>query len=163
MNARERLQVMIRTDRGSMTVWSRPEVEDAFAAYDTERRAEVLAEVTGWLVKKAREFRAEGTRTARTQADTAAMLASKVARGAVRPNNLRMLPNPGFFETERIYRDGKGNAFRTLAVDPHPRRGELTAIGWLIDRDESCLIFRMTAADWQCGTWVDATEAGDAS
>ncbi|WP_406227419.1 hypothetical protein [Streptomyces anthocyanicus] len=31
--ARERLQIMIRTDRGDMTVWSEPEVRDALDAY----------------------------------------------------------------------------------------------------------------------------------
>lgn len=53
MTARERLQVMIRTTPGSMTVWSEAEVADAFDAYRDavlaeERpihRVEVLAEV----------------------------------------------------------------------------------------------------------------------
>ncbi|MFE7906431.1 hypothetical protein [Streptomyces albogriseolus] len=54
-------------------------------------RDEVLGEVTTWLVKKAREFQAAGQTV---QADTASILASKVARGAVRPNNLSMLPEP---------------------------------------------------------------------
>ena len=36
MNARERLAVMVRTDRGHMTVWSQPEVRDALDAYRTE-------------------------------------------------------------------------------------------------------------------------------
>ncbi|WP_327300434.1 hypothetical protein [Streptomyces goshikiensis] len=40
MTADDRLQVMIRTDRGHMTVWSEPEVRDALDAF----RAEVLAE-----------------------------------------------------------------------------------------------------------------------
>lgn len=40
MNAREVLEVMVRTDRGSMTVWSPDEVRNALGAY----RAEVLRE-----------------------------------------------------------------------------------------------------------------------
>ncbi|WP_225811285.1 hypothetical protein [Streptomyces spinosus] len=36
MNARKRLTLMIRRDRGSMTVWSQPEVTDALDAYRTE-------------------------------------------------------------------------------------------------------------------------------
>lgn len=44
MNARDRLRIMIRSDRGSMTVWSQPEIDAAFARYDEEHRAEVLAE-----------------------------------------------------------------------------------------------------------------------
>ncbi|MGA5767376.1 hypothetical protein ACPC36_07830 [Streptomyces pseudogriseolus] len=54
-------------------------------------RDEALGEVFAWLVKKAREFQAAGQTV---QADTASILASKVARGAVRPDNLRMLPEP---------------------------------------------------------------------
>ena len=36
MNARKRLTLMIRRDRGDMTVWSQPEVNDALDAYRTE-------------------------------------------------------------------------------------------------------------------------------
>jgi hypothetical protein len=56
-------------------------------------RAGVLAEVTAWLVKKAREFHACSRKREREQGDTCAVLASKIARGAVRPDNLRMLPD----------------------------------------------------------------------
>ncbi|MFD9721053.1 hypothetical protein [Streptomyces sp. NPDC059076] len=45
MNARERLRVMIRTTRGSMTVWSPNEARDALDAYRDQVRAEVLAEL----------------------------------------------------------------------------------------------------------------------
>lgn len=64
---------------------------------------------------------------------------------------------PRFFQVGRTYRH-RGNEFRVLAVDPHPVRGDLTAIGWLIEPDGTCLIFRMTALDWQSGKWADATE-----
>jgi len=57
-------------------------------------RAEVTAEFVAWLVKKAREHRARGPQYAK-QADVIGMLASKVSRGAVRPNNLLMLPAQG--------------------------------------------------------------------
>jgi hypothetical protein len=40
MNARERLQVMIRTNPSDMTVWSAPEVRDALDAYRDEALAE---------------------------------------------------------------------------------------------------------------------------
>ncbi|MFF8716212.1 hypothetical protein ACF07T_32975 [Streptomyces sp. NPDC015184] len=46
MNAREQLQIMVRTTRGSMTVWSPPEVRAALDAY----RAEVLTEAADDLV-----------------------------------------------------------------------------------------------------------------
>lgn len=47
MNARERVQVMIRTDRHSETVWSDSEASDALDAY----RAEVLVEVADLLMQ----------------------------------------------------------------------------------------------------------------
>lgn len=40
MNARETVEIMIRTNRSSMTVWSPPEVQRALDAY----RAEILRE-----------------------------------------------------------------------------------------------------------------------
>lgn len=57
-------------------------------------RAEVMAEFVAWLVKRAREHRAQGPQYAK-QADVIGMLADKVSRGAVRPNNLLMLPAQG--------------------------------------------------------------------
>lgn len=46
MNARDRLKIMVRTTRGSMTVWSPPEVLSALDAY----RAEVLREAADAIV-----------------------------------------------------------------------------------------------------------------
>lgn len=56
-----------------------------------EIRAELTEEFAAWLVKKAREHRARGPQYAK-QADVIGVLASKVARGAVRPDNLATLP-----------------------------------------------------------------------
>lgn len=100
----------------------------ADAAIDAYR-AEVLAEagllpkadVVAWLDKKARE------KTPVWQ------LASKVERGAIRPDNLRMLP-ADFFEPGRTYADtepGKYDwRFRCDTVTTHPDDGERTALGW---------------------------------
>lgn len=99
-------------------------------------RTETLAEVTAWLVKKAREFRAGGRKADRAQADTAAMLASKIARGAVSPDNLRMLPNAGFFEVDRTYRrehHGQPITFVVAAVSVSPDRQHTVAHGWRSD------------------------------
>ncbi|MFE7194056.1 hypothetical protein [Kitasatospora sp. NPDC057541] len=40
MNARERLEAMVRTDRGNMTVWSPQELREALDAYADEVRAD---------------------------------------------------------------------------------------------------------------------------
>ncbi|MFC8424004.1 hypothetical protein ACFUN7_24520 [Streptomyces sp. NPDC057236] len=95
-------------------------------------RAGVLAEVSTWLVKKAREFRAMGGETRAAQADAVAAMASKVDRGAVRANNLRMLP-ADFFESGHTYThvdDGTDWKFRVDTVTTHPEDGERTALGW---------------------------------
>ncbi|WP_055695805.1 hypothetical protein [Streptomyces prasinopilosus] len=49
MNARERLEAMVRTDRGDMNVYSEPEVRDALDAYTAQvlREAARLMEATG--------------------------------------------------------------------------------------------------------------------
>ncbi|WP_030372361.1 coiled-coil domain-containing protein [Streptomyces rimosus] len=50
--------------------------------------AERDAQITAWLLKKAREYRATGSRDNQLRADGAEILASKIRRGAVRPENL---------------------------------------------------------------------------
>lgn len=141
MNAREVLEGMIRTDRGDMTVHSPAEVQSRLDAYRAEVLAEhdghvrtaTLTEVTTWLVKKAREFHASSRKREREQGDTCAVLASKIARGAVRPDNLRMLPDPGFFEVDRTYeREHHGDTIRFLVeyVSTSPDGRHRVAHGW---------------------------------
>lgn len=129
---------------------------------EANARAKALADVVTWLVKKARECRAGGTRQDRAQADTAAVLASQIERGAIRPNNQRMLPEPGFFEHGRAYRrtssDGEVWEFQVVAVDRDPAN-TLQAIGWLgrvgsTIWHPSC---RGTVA-WVSEGWTDVTE-----
>ncbi|WHM30295.1 hypothetical protein OH540_09690 [Streptomyces sp. BPPL-273] len=88
MSAFARLKQMIRTSPGQMTVWSEPEVSAAVDAFRAEVVAERDEQVVAWLVKRSREDE---------HGDVIARLASKVARGAVRPNNLRTfdLPDSG--------------------------------------------------------------------
>jgi hypothetical protein len=123
-----------------------------------EHRAEVVAErdaeTVAWLTKKAREFRANGETT---QADTAALLASKVQRGAVRPDNLRMLP-ADFFEPDHTYRHGPW-AFRCDAVTTHPETGERTALGWFRFRKSDWTAEHYGQDVWDEGAW---SEGGDA-
>lgn len=118
--------------------WSIPSSTDQEAKTRTEQlldehRAEVLAEVTTWLIKKAREFHASSRKREREQGDTCAVLASKIARGAVRPNNCRMLPNPGFFEVARTYsrpHHGETITFVVEAVSTSPDGRTTVAHGW---------------------------------
>ncbi|MGA5604051.1 hypothetical protein ACPCUF_23950 [Streptomyces griseoincarnatus] len=153
MNARERLQTMVRTDRGSMTVWPESEVASALDAY----RDEVLAEVTTWLVKKARGFRAMG-------GEMRAALASKVDRGAVRPDNLRMLP-ADFFEPGHTYTVNEPFTapeirphFQCVAVAIHPTTGNRRAFGFeQRTANAPWASASLRDEEWADG-WVDVTE-----
>lgn len=129
-------------------------VEEADTLLDGGRE-ETLAEVTAWLIKKSREF--PRNKQGRAQADTAASLASQIARGAVRPNNLCMFPEPHFFEVGRTYR-AKAWTFHVDAISPHPTTGVVHAIGWMTHPDQSPHVGRLNATDWDHGAWVEVTE-----
>lgn len=128
--------------------------------YLDAHRAEVLHEVTMWLVKKAREFHASSRKREREQGDTAAILASKIARGAVRPDNLRTLPNAGFFEVDRTYeREHHGHTIRFLVrcVDESPDGSYRVAFGW---RREPFSGWEPSDSDDFTG-WTEVTEAAE--
>ncbi|WP_394436178.1 hypothetical protein [Streptomyces sp. SGAir0957] len=119
------------------------------------------SEVTAWLIKKSREFYAHGEPK---RAETAAILASKVSRGAIRPDNLRTLPDPGFFEAGRIYRSSRHADLRfdCLTIDVDPATRETCAIGWRFGAPDEDARKREIAAldvgDWACCGWTDATD-----
>lgn len=129
-------------------------------------RDEVLAEVTKWLVKKAREYRASRYKRDQKQGDTVAVLASKISRGAVRPDNLRMLPDPGFFETDRTYQrtgnlPGDGPwTFKVAAIATDPR-GNGVAFGFLSHDDALWIGHAEGAESWAKDGWTDITEGGE--
>lgn len=131
-------------------------------------RDEVLAEadllpkadVVAWLVKKAREFRAAGERV---QADVVGTMASKIARGAVRANNLRTLPDghADFFEPGRTYgREHHAATIRFLVryIDDSPCGTYKVAFGWRIE-DGDVTWSPFDSDDF--GGWTDVTEGGD--
>ncbi|WP_393075095.1 hypothetical protein [Streptomyces sp. LN704] len=137
------------------------DVDNATQLVDAHR-TETLAEVTAWLVKKAREFHISSRKREREQGDTCAVLASKIARGAVRPDNLLMLPQAGFFEVGRQYTSGTWK-FRCEAISPSPGTGELRALGWKYGPAHDITCWFATALDpddWKHGGWADATEDG---
>ena len=115
-----------------------PSEDDSKAKENAERmldahRTEVLTEVTTWLVKKAREFHASRRKAEREQGDTCAVLASKIARGAVRANNVLMLPQAGFFEVDHTYtREHHGDTIHFLVeyVSTSPDGRYRAAHGW---------------------------------
>lgn len=125
-------------------------------------RTENFAEVTAWLVKKAREFHASSRKREREQGDTCAVLASKIARGAVRPDNLRMLA-ANFFEPGRSYVSGTWQ-FRCEAITPSPGTSEIRALGWKRSPVHDVHLWHAAALDpddWKHGGWTDITEAGE--
>lgn len=129
------------------------------AEHDGRVRTAALAEVTTWLIKKAREFHASSRKREREQGDTCAVLASKIARGAVRPDNLRMLPDAGFFEVDRTYRrehHGQPITFTVTAISTSPDGRLTVAHGWRTGADG----WEPTDSDDLTG-WTDVTKAGD--
>jgi hypothetical protein len=126
VNARRHLIAALSEDSlgGIATLQDVADAEQLVDSYRTEVLAEggllPKADVVAWLVKKARE-------------ETPVwLLASKVERGAVRPDNLRMLP-PDFFEVGHTYADTSVDndwKFRVDAITTHPEDGERTALGW---------------------------------
>jgi hypothetical protein len=136
------------------------DVDNATQLADAHR-VETLAEVTTWLVKKAREFRSLGTRKGQAQANAVAAMASKISRGAVRPDNTLMLPDPGFFEVDRTYAAERWQ-FQCLAVTSHPRTGEARAIGWYTSKTGLPSVEALNPDDWEHGGWAEVTEDGAA-
>lgn len=93
-----------------------------------EVRAERDTQFVAWLLKKAREYPTNPARQ-ENAADAIARLADKVARGAVRPNNLRT----DFYQPGHTYThidDGTDWQFRVDTVTTRPDNGERTALGW---------------------------------
>jgi hypothetical protein len=127
---------------------------DASEAYRLAHayRDEVLAEadllpqadVVAWLVKKAREG-----------FPGADVLASKVERGAIRPDNLRTLP-PDFFEPGHTYEWGP-YTFLVEAVAANPETGVRTAIGWWRTGEGlPWLVHEYSDVHWST-VWTDVT------
>ncbi|MEU3851786.1 hypothetical protein [Streptomyces sp. NPDC029554] len=127
----------------------------------TEVVAERDTQFVAWLLKKAREYPTDPARQEKA-ADAIARLADKVARGALRPNNL----HTDFFQPGRTYThiDDKTDwKFRVDMVTTHPEDGERTALGWRHFRG----VWEAIAYDEDdyeihlCVGLVDVTEGGE--
>jgi hypothetical protein len=136
--------------------------------YRAEAVAERDAEIMRWLGKKAREYRATGKKADAERADFLNVIASKISRGAVRPNNT-MLPagvKPTFFEPGRTYqRDGAPFEDETwtfkvaaVATDPH---GRLAAFGFLSRDGASWLDICEGTDSWAKDGWTEVTDGGE--
>ena len=132
-------------------------IVDAFAA---ETVAERDTEIMRWLGKKAREYRSTSNKQDALRAETCTLMASKISRGAVRPNNT-LLParvEPTFFEPGREYRatEHADLRYRCLSVDAHPETGELRAFGWRFNaRTGKWRPSSLNHEDWACCGWAE--------
>ncbi|MFF7142304.1 hypothetical protein ACFZB5_13780 [Streptomyces nodosus] len=144
---------------------STPRAEANLDALTAKVVADRDAEIMRWLGKKAREYRSTGSKQHAMQADTIDLLASKISRGAVRPDNTRLPAGiePAFFEPGRAYTSGT-REFRCVAVSPSPTTGEPRALGWKLapvhDGVHRWHAIALDSDDWKHGGW---TEVGEVS
>ncbi len=169
MSARKLLQLMIRTDRGSMTVWSKSEVASALDAY----RAEVLRESADEIERQQAIEEAE-------ERDRFGFLdhESEICRGAVRDKAewLRRLADgekssreadatSDFFHPGRAYaaRRHADLRFECLALSAGPDTGERKAIGWRYGPPHNGVrphrLAALGADDWACCDWTETTNS----
>lgn len=130
---------------------------EKFDTHRAEALTEAKSEVVGWLVKKAREHRAQGRQYAK-QADVIGKLASKVDRGAVRIFlNAAAEPNTrGFFQQGHTYtreHHGQPITFVVTAVSTSPDGQRTIAHGW---RSDPYTGWEPTDSDDLTG-WTDVT------
>lgn len=161
MNARERLEVMIRTDRGSMTVWSQPEIRDALDAY----RAEILAE-DGQAYDGELEMFRFLVRTLRLVARGDAGFAEmrrllwhhatdEAAQQELswEKNSREAEPTPDFFQPNHVYKHSAWT-FRCAAVTTYPGTTDPAAIGWFRFLNGEWTLYTASQAEWDDG-WTD--------
>ena len=112
------------------------------------------------LTKHARELSALPNSKRESAPDAIDRLASKVARGAIRANNLRMLPAT-FFEPGRSYTSTGASGITLRFVCEHvtvdPLNGRREAWGWLHRSDGT----RRMERAWDTGYPHWTPEAGD--
>lgn len=155
MNARERLAIMVRTNRGNMTVWSQSEVRDALDAY----RTEVLREAES----KAREIVAKlwVDGTTQTQLDRAGgARAVEWEIGLMASGNDEPVA-PDFFQPGRTYLYARMQwKFRCDAVTSHPHTGKRVAVGYSGFGPADWQTSDLSEGVWADGDWTDITTAG---
>ena len=182
MSARDELRryVHLLADMWTPAEVTDKRVEDLYAVVRAEALAEAdllpKADVVAWLLKRAHEYPAASPESV---PDAIARLASKVDRGAVRPDNVSVTGGtvltipvhaaPDFYQVGHTYThvdDGTDWAFRVDAITAHPEDGERTALGWRHFRGE-WTEYAYGEDDWDVHLHVGLVEAatgsGDAS
>ncbi|MFC7817622.1 hypothetical protein ACFUTR_23610 [Streptomyces sp. NPDC057367] len=124
------------------------EAEGILDAYRAEVVAERDTQFVAWLLKRSREDE---------HGEVIARLASKVQRGAVRPNNLRT----DFFQPGRTYAFAEYR-FRCEYIATHPAHGGTVAWGWF-GRDGAWRHTSFSRRQFEVRTWADITEGGEES
>lgn len=147
MNARECLRAMIRDNRGDMTVWSKPEIDDAFAAYDAERHAEVTRANAALIEDAACDADWDKTPAyCRGLRAGAELLLAKTEKAT-----------PEFFRPGRTY-ISPYSRFQCIEVSRHPGTGERRVIGWWGPRYGGQWEIRdINPHDHEHGVWTDVT------
>lgn len=164
MSARRQIIAALSEDSmgGIATLQDVEHAEQLVDALVAERDAEIMR----WLGKKARECRAAGGRDNDLRASTIEVLASKISRGAVRPDNT-LLPTgvaPLFFEPGRTYTrqcHGDTAEFRVQCIGADPEFGDRQAFGWYRRRPRtSWHPYSQDEAEFMANGWAEVTEGG---
>lgn len=159
-------------------------VRDAQAAGRAEALAEAdllpKADVVAWLLKRAHEY---PTGSPESVPDAIVRIASKVERGAVRPDNVSItggtvLTVPvhatgpaDFFQPGHTYAyDADGftapellTLFRVVADTTHPQTGKRMAFGWIRTAEDVAWSAYAEPVDEWPACWTDVTGSGGAS
>ncbi|NUS83621.1 MAG: hypothetical protein HOY75_12970 [Streptomyces sp.] len=147
-------------------------VEDLYAIVRDEVLAEAdllpKSDVVAWLLKRAHEYPTAPGRQ-ESVPDAIARLASKVDRGAVRPDNVSVTGGtiltipvhaaPGFFQPGHIYarqHHGRTIEFHVRHVDSPPGSSYRIALGWRLNEDGN---WEASDSDDLDG-WTDITRPG---
>lgn len=162
INARERLELMVRTTRGNMTVWSPAEVRDALDAFKAEVRAEIVGDI-------------HSARLPTFAASESPMLVAKVVRavdvrlaaqGPEAPygnveGSRATDATPDFFQPGHVYKHAAWT-FRCDTVTTHPDTNERTVLGWFRFMNDTWRPLSCSEAEWAEGTWTDITDLDEA-
>lgn len=158
IGAREYLELMVRTDQGSMTVWSADEVRQALDAYRADVLVEAEVEIRLATERNAAEYPDMESMVIRRQGMAAA---ERVVQGMREEVEEKSSPagadaTPEFFQPGHTYRSGR-TIFLCEAVSTHPATGERRALGWVRQDGYFDEVQGLDPDDFVLGGWADVT------